>query len=260
MSISSRSAQVSKTNSIEKSRNLSDLLTFEKGSTDRSPWRQRFMAIYGSLRERITLLQYPPGARLDIDELAKEFNVSRTPIRSVLQRLENEGLAITRHGVGTMVTEIDVDYVRRTMQLRIHLAELIGALTPNQPDTKLFDLLENLQRECKVAGKAPSAKTFTAIDMRLHACKCRLIGNEVLRSIYDELYHRTTRLWFYLMPHMDQRLEFGIVRDDVDQTLSALRRGDVAAVGFITRNYNSAALFRIDNILQTFDTPDNSSG
>lgn len=251
--------QVLKSCNLESSRILGDLLTAEKRSIDRSPWRRRFMTIYNSLRERITLLQYPPGARLDIDALAREFKVSRTPIRSVLQRLENEGLAMTRHGVGTMVTEIDVDYVRRTMQLRIHLAELIGTLTPNQPDEKLFDLLENLQRECQAVGETPSAETFASIDMRLHACKCRLIGNEVLRVIHDELYHRTTRLWFYLMPYMDQKLEFGIVRDDVAQTLSALRRGDVAAVGFITRNYNSGALFRIDEILQAYNTPDASS-
>jgi DNA-binding GntR family transcriptional regulator len=207
------------------------------------------MAIYTTLRARITLLHLPPGIRLDVDALAKEFNVSRTPIRSVLQRLEYEGLAFTRHGVGTMVTEIDVELVRRTMQLRIQLAVLIGTLSPNQPEASLFAQLTTLQRECDAIGEKPTPEEFAAIDMRLHACKCQLIGNEVLLGIYDELYHRTTRLWFSLLPQMDQALEFSIVFDDVKQTLSALRRGDVAAVGYITRNYNSAGLFRIDEIL-----------
>lgn len=220
---------------------------------DKSPWRQRFTIIYSILRERITTLRFPPGARLDIDALALEFNVSRTPIRSVLQRLEHEGLAITRHGVGTMVTEIDVEHVRRTMQLRIHLAELIGSLNPIQPDQSLLDELETLQTECLINAKNLTQENFATIDIRLHNLKCRLIGNEVLRDIYDELYHRTTRLWFLLLPQLDQSVEFAVVIEDVQQTLSALRRGDVAAVGFMTRNYNSAGLFRIDEYLYTQD-------
>jgi DNA-binding GntR family transcriptional regulator len=221
-----------------------------RGELDNSPWRQRFMSIYSTLRERITTLKLAPGVRLDIDSLAKEFNVSRTPVRTVLQRLEHEGLAITRHGVGTMVTEIDIGHVRRTMQLRIHLAELIGELSPHQPDEELFGQLEALQSECQCLNEQPTPEALASIDIRLHACKCQLIGNEVLCGIYDELYHRTTRLWFSLLPQMDQSVEFDIVFDDVKQTLSALRRGDVAAVGFITRNFNSSGLFRIDEILQ----------
>ena len=43
---------------------------------------RRFQAIYHIIRRRITLLEYAPGKILDIDALAKEFKVSRTPIRS----------------------------------------------------------------------------------------------------------------------------------------------------------------------------------
>ncbi len=207
------------------------------------------MAIYNSLRVRITLLQFPPGARLDLDALAIEFKVSRTPIRSVLQRLEHEGLAVTRHGVGTIVTEIDVEYVRRVMQLRIGLAELVGSLSPNQPDEALFQLLKELQNECEMISENLTPEKMASVDMRLHACKCQLVGNEVLHDMYDELYHRTTRLWFSLLPRMNLSVEFKTVSDDVDQTLRALNRGDVKAVGFITRNNNSAGLTRMDEIL-----------
>ena len=66
--------------------------------------RERFERIYGIIRDRICLLDYAPGMRLGEEELAKEFGVSRTPIRRVLSRLETEGLLESRHGVGTFVT------------------------------------------------------------------------------------------------------------------------------------------------------------
>ena len=101
---------------------------------DTSPWRLRFNTIHATLRERITLLTYPPGTRLDLDGLAEEFKVSRTPIRNVLQRLERDGLVLTRHGVGTTVTEVDLNHVREAMLLRMHLAEMIGNIQPRLPD------------------------------------------------------------------------------------------------------------------------------
>jgi DNA-binding GntR family transcriptional regulator len=229
-------------------------LSRQTNSADQSPSRQRFMSIYNSLRVRITLLHFPPGARLDLDALALEFKVSRTPIRSVLQRLEHEGLAVTRHGVGTIVTEIDVEQIRRVMQLRIGLAELVGSLSPNLPDEALFQSLEDLQNECNSITEELTAEKMASIDIRLHACKCQLIGNEVLHDMYDELYHRTTRLWFSLLPQTDIATEFKNVSDDVNQTLSALRRGDVKAAGFITRNKNSAGLIRMDEILHASET------
>src|SRR5690606_38977516 len=54
--------------------------------------RERFERIYRILRNRICLLEYPPGARLSEEELAEEFRISRTPVRRVLARLESEGL------------------------------------------------------------------------------------------------------------------------------------------------------------------------
>ena len=49
--------------------------------------RERFERIYNTIRDRICLIEYEPGARLGEEELAREFGVSRTPVRRVLARL-----------------------------------------------------------------------------------------------------------------------------------------------------------------------------
>src|SRR5215212_2740 len=92
--------------------------------------RERFERIYGTIRDRICLLEYEPGMRLGEEELAREFGVSRTPIRRVLSRLETEGLLESRHGVGTFVTTIDFGNLMQVYQFRMELAELIGKLDP----------------------------------------------------------------------------------------------------------------------------------
>jgi DNA-binding transcriptional regulator YhcF (GntR family) len=84
--------------------------------------RERFERIYGTIRDRICLLEYEPGTRLAEEDLAREFGVSRTPIRRVLSRLESEGLVESRHGVGTFVTDVDIDNLAQVFQLRMELA------------------------------------------------------------------------------------------------------------------------------------------
>src|SRR5919109_1297312 len=92
--------------------------------------RERYERIYRLIRDRICLLDYKPGARLAEEDLAREFGVSRTPIRRVLSRLESEGLLASRHGVGTFVTDIDLGSLIQVYRLRMELAELAGRLDP----------------------------------------------------------------------------------------------------------------------------------
>ena len=217
---------------------------------DDSPWRQRFETIYKALRRRIVLLDYPSGNRLDVAALAKEFDVSRTPIRTVIQRLENEGLAITRHGVGTAVTDVDVRQVRDVWLFRLQLAELIGRLNPRPGRIAVIEQLERLHVVCQALDIASPTRDFALVDVKLHDFKCTLIGNLHLRRTYDEMYYRSVRAWFLWVPRLDFEVEQAALLTDISQTMSAVRRDDVASVGFITRNALSERLNRLDALIE----------
>lgn len=216
---------------------------------DDSPWRQRFETIYKALRQRIVLLEYPPGTRLDVAALAEEFDVSRTPIRTVIQRLENEGLAITRHGVGTAVTDVDVAQVRDVWLFRIQLAEMMGRLNPKPGRVAVIEQLERLHADCQALDNASPPRAFARVDVKLHDFKCNLIGNTHLRRTYDEMYFRSVRAWFQFVPKLDFETERTALLNDISQTMSAVRRGDIGAVGFITRNAVSEGLYRLDALV-----------
>jgi DNA-binding FadR family transcriptional regulator len=56
--------------------------------------------IYTGLRRAIVEGRYPRGARLREQHLTAEFEVSRTPIREALLRLETEGLMVVERNQG----------------------------------------------------------------------------------------------------------------------------------------------------------------
>lgn len=58
-----------------------------------------------NLRQRLKDHEWVEGQKLPTEaELAAEYGVSRSTIRSALDRLESQGLTITRHGRGTFVS------------------------------------------------------------------------------------------------------------------------------------------------------------
>lgn len=196
------------------------------------------------------LLEYPPGSRLDVDALAREHDVSRTPVRSVIQRLEQEGLAVTRHGVGTTVAEIDFSQINAAMQFRMHLALLIGTLDPRPAREGVAEHIEQLARDFAGLTEPEFHKEFARFDVQLHDWKCELIGNNLLRRTYDQMYYRTVRAWFHFLPRMSWETERDNLLQDMTQTVSAIRRGDIVAVGFVTRNAISAGLLRLHDLIE----------
>ena len=218
-----------------------------------TPSQRRFQAIYHIIRERITLLAYPPGTILDIDALAVEFDVSRTPIRSVLQQLSYQGLVLSRHGVQTSVAPIDFEKLREDKALRSHLAELIGVLSPLTTSRSAIDLMAEAEAECRHLIQHPDLETFARIDIKVHESISSLIGNRQLLRVYDDLYFRTARVWFYFLPRLNWREEVSIFHQDIAARLGAMERGDVKAVGFLTRNAVSAVLIRLDSLISQIE-------
>jgi DNA-binding GntR family transcriptional regulator len=158
--------------------------------------RKRFDRIYETLRSRICLLQHAPGERLREEDLAEEFKVSRTPIRRVLVKLEAEGLLRSVHGVGTIVTDIDIGELEQVYLLRVELAELIGKLSPVAPDEKKIAAFRALLARCDDLVIHPDAREFARINMDFFHLLNSLTGNEPLREISERLYYQTTRIFY----------------------------------------------------------------
>lgn len=58
-----------------------------------------------ALRQRIRGGEWSVGGQLPTEgEISTAYGVSRSTVRAALQSLENQGLTVTRHGVGTFVT------------------------------------------------------------------------------------------------------------------------------------------------------------
>lgn len=201
--------------------------------------------MYSILRERISLLDYQPGQRLSEEVLAEEFGVSRTPIRRVLARLENEGLLRSVQGVGTIVTDVDIDMLAQSYQLRMEMAELIGRLNPTPITDDLLETMRALLARCETLERDPAPRIFAQINIDFFHVIAALTENEPLKEISERLYYRTARIWIKSIGLMDLAEEVSIFRREVADILAAVEIGDLEAVGHIRRSHISMSFRRL---------------
>lgn len=216
-----------------------------KGKPRPSPSRERFERLYRTIRDRICLFEYPPGGRLSEQELAREFSISRTPVRRVLARLEADGLIEARQGVGHFVTSLQLDEVTQLYKLRMELAVLMGRLSPIRRSKEDLDRIRVLIARCDALSKEPEYKAFSRLNMDFFSEISAMTGNVPLREISGRLYFLTSRIWLEMMPRLDLAEEFAFFRREMEEVLAAAGIGDLETVGHIRRTHISMSFARM---------------
>ena len=74
--------------------------------------------IYRGLRRSIIMGHCKPGERLDVEELARQYATSVTPVRDALQMLSQEGLVTIEPRSGYFMAHITFKELRDLMELR----------------------------------------------------------------------------------------------------------------------------------------------
>jgi DNA-binding GntR family transcriptional regulator len=212
--------------------------------------RGRFERIYQTLRTRICMLDYAPGMRLREEDLAEEFGVSRTPVRRVLVKLEAEGLLRSVHGVGTIVTDIDIEELAPVYELRIELAELVGRLSPVRVDPDLVDRFRAIRARCDLLVEAGDPREFSRINMEFFHLFTALTANEPLRTLSERLYYQTARIWLKTASRLagfDELLkkEFVTFQREVADITEAVEQGDLVAASHVRRAHIAMSFHRI---------------
>lgn len=213
----------------------------------------RMEAIYKEIRDRICMLQYPPGMALKEKDLADEFGVSRTPIRGMLQRLEFEGLVSGEFGSNSIVTFVDIRSLKQVYALRLRLAEIVGELSSPRVQEEHLGALHSLLEECETMHDRYDPVQLARLYNAFHEVMLGLIGNQPLRQISDQLFHQTARVWLQILPELNWAEEVGNICDELRDVIDALQNNDMSRMATVRREHMSMLLHRINDYLGDAD-------
>lgn len=205
----------------------------------------RFEIMYSTLRDRISMLVYRPGTRLSEEALASEFGVSRSPLRKALKILEADGLLRSAHGVGTIVTDVDIEKLGQVYQLRMELNELVGRLMPRMPDADVVSLFETMRGRAERLKVAPNLNDFARLNIDFFHAFQSLTENEPLREVSEKLFYQTCRIWLTLVPADGLEDEVSVFCGEVFGIVDAVLIGDIKAAALIRRAHLSMGYTRL---------------
>jgi len=204
--------------------------------------------IYQELKKMILFLNYAPGEALAIRDIAKQFQVSPTPIREALIRLEGEGLVRRFPNRSVHVTEVSFQNLKDIFETRLFLMELVGRLAAQRITDAELGILKELLDAMKIET---DRRRKLHIDAQLHQRINEATKNNALSGILEMLRNQLTRLWFFVRENNTYESQMA---EDFEALIAALQGRDEEQSIKILRDHTVGFIHLVqDSILHERD-------
>ncbi len=185
---------------------------------------------YTILKNKILKKEISPGTRLIDSQLAKEFGISRTPLRDAIRKLVEDGLVMPgKNGKGYYVYKPSAKDINEIFEMRLILdiaaaTKLINVIIPEQPEIidkiAQFDMVEH------------DLDSFVLSDEDFHNALITFCKNSRMTEIYADLQAQTRA--FRSVTSQDQarvekartyhkKIIDGLCSGQLDETIDAIK-------------------------------------
>jgi DNA-binding GntR family transcriptional regulator len=146
------------------------------------------------LKEEIIWLDLMPESVLNLTELARSFNVSRTPIKEALIFLQAEGWVL-RQGPHFMVTPLSLDRIRGTAEIRSVMEVQANIWAMHRITPEELAALGELGKEIMQLDESASNRQMIELDVKFHQRLFQGTKNSQLAQLLDRLLSHYLRFW-----------------------------------------------------------------
>ncbi len=142
--------------------------------------------VYRVLKQMILNREFIGGEKLDLNTLATQMKISRTPLKDAINRLVTDGLVEVKPRSGTFITQITSEDIRYIMELRM-MTELwsLSRLTPDSARKLADSLKQNIELSKRTVESEPfSYKEFLELDIGFHQKIVQACDNPKIFELY----------------------------------------------------------------------------
>lgn len=205
--------------------------------------------IYTALKHEILDLTLKPGQSVSEHELCERFAVSRTPVRTALQRLQADGLVHVIPYRGSTVCLLDFDEIRQMIYLRTAvesevIRDFIPLCTPLLEEKIRYQIRKQM---ALIQGEFELAQ-FYEMDSNLHAIWFRETGKEKIWRLIQRAQIHYTR--FRVLDIAENRNFTAIIgeHEELLRVICEKREDDVAP---LMRRHLYGSIGRLREKVQT---------
>jgi DNA-binding GntR family transcriptional regulator len=154
---------------------------------------------YHELRDRIVTLRLAPGTALREDELMRELEIGRTPLREAVKRLALENLVAVQPRRGTFVTGVEAADIVHITEVRAELEGYAAELAALRMDGETRALAEALREEIENLTRIDDQDGLMRFDERIHRFTWETSGNPYLIDTLERYFTLSLRVWYLVL-------------------------------------------------------------
>jgi DNA-binding GntR family transcriptional regulator len=174
---------------------------------------------YVELRDRIVTLHLPPGTVVREDELMREMDTGRTPLREAVKRLALENLVEVQPRRGTFVTAIEAADIQNITEVRAELEAYAAELAALRLDPETRATAEALRSELEELDGGGDQERLMRFDERIHRFTWEAAHNPYLTQTLERYFTHSLRIWYLVL---DRVPTLGHAVHDQTQLLEAI--------------------------------------
>lgn len=157
--------------------------------------------VYEEIKSMIFQQRLPPNSKIVEEEISKQLNVSRTPVRTALTALEKEGLVKIVPRRGAYVVSLDIEDIEEIYVLREVLEATAARYSAKYADNSFIDKLEKALSDYKASVESKDYNSCIRYDEVFHnlihnaSRNSRLISHlEILKNQIQLLKFRSSHI------------------------------------------------------------------
>ena len=135
--------------------------------------------------------QLAPGMRLEEEELARRYQVSRTPVREALRQLSALGIVDIRHRQGVVVAERSVEHFNNLLEVVADLEASSARYAAQRMNDDERRALQALHDDMRVIADEAAAAAFDRANALMHKMIHEGARNEILLNGIVQMRMRT---------------------------------------------------------------------
>ena len=203
--------------------------------------------LYAAVKAMAVRFEFKPGQRINEVALARHLNVSRTPLREVLNQLMVEGFLTRSVNRGFVARPLDARQIHSLYEFRSVIeCGIVTVACERATDAQLDELLAFVQASRDVPEDADATRLL-ALDEQFHLALARLTGNdEFVRSVESI----NARIHFVRWIDMQQGRRSHTQAEHL-RMVEALRARDAAALQSLTAQHIGRRLDQITEVIRT---------
>ena len=215
--------------------------------------RSRVEYVYDVVKRKILNNEYYPGLQILEQEIAEDLNVSRTPVREALIRLQHEGLVevIPRRGVRVVpIVASDMKEIYDVLtSLESMAAELLAL---KRPDAATLEPMRAATRDMESALERDDLEAWAAADERYHRSLIDLCGNGRLANMANTVRDQGHRARMFTL-RLRERPVASMAEHD--QVLKAIEQGDWQTAREAHYRHRKRASEELTSIIEKYKLP-----